>query len=439
MLLPRSWCEAPERAGLFSPQADAHPFGYGEQLAALGDVAGLAGDVLQAVGDDVVVHQSHGDTVLLDLHQLGGVAAELGGQHTVIGAGAAAALHVAGDADAGLHAGLFLDGGGDAVGGGGVTGLGALGRPFLPLHLGFLHVHGTLGHGDDGEVGAALCPALHGVADMVDVVGLLGQQDDVGTACDAGVQGQPAGLVAHDLDAHDPAVAAGGGVDAVDDVGGDVHGGMEAEGDIGAVDVVINGLGQADDVQPLLREEVGGLVGAVAAQAEQAVQLRVLVGLFHGRDLVDLVLFHHPHQLEGGALGAQDGAAQGQDAPEVVLGHLLVLAVDEAVVAVQDAHDLHIIAHPGIQGLCHAADRCVQARAVAAGGQDANTFFHLSESLVSSVFPTARQGSFDTIRVFPKGGCVKMKFASGGALPGKKNKKTSTQMCTGFYGRSSGI
>ena len=81
----------------------------------------------------MAVDQSDGHAVALDLHQLGGVAAELGGQHTVIGAGAAAALHVAGDADAGLHAGLFLDGGGDAAGGGGVARLGALGGPFLPL------------------------------------------------------------------------------------------------------------------------------------------------------------------------------------------------------------------------------------------------------------------------------------------------------------------
>ena len=65
--------------------------------------------------------------------------------------------------------------------------------------------------------------------------------------------------------------------------------------------------------------------------------------------------------LKGGALGAQNGAAQRQDAPEVVLVHLFVVAGDEAVVAVQDAHDLHIVAHPGIQRLGHAADRGVQA------------------------------------------------------------------------------
>ena len=54
---------------------------------------------------------------------------------------------------------------------------------------------------------------------------------------------QPA-LFAHDLDAHDAAVAAGRGVDAVNDVGGDIHRRMEAERDVGAIDVVVDGLGQ---------------------------------------------------------------------------------------------------------------------------------------------------------------------------------------------------
>ena len=387
----------------FSAQADPHAFCHGEELAALGDIAGLTGDILQTVGDDVVVHESHRNAVLLDLHQLGGVAAELGGQHAVVGAGAAAALHVAWDADPGLHAGLFLDGGGNAVGGGGVTGLGALGGPLLALQFGLVHVHGTLGHSDDGEVGAALCPALHGLADAVDVVGLLGQQDDIRAACNAGVEGQPAGLVAHDLDAHHAAVAAGGGVNAVDDLGGNVHSGVEAKSYIGAVDIVVDGLGQADDVQAFLREQVGGFMGAVAAQAEQAVQLCVLVGLFHGRDFIDLVVLDHAHQLEGGALGAQNGAAQCQDAAEVILAHLPVLAVDQAVVAVQDAHDLHIITHPGIQCLCHAANGCVQARAVAAGGQDANTFFHLTNPSFPLDLSRRRAGDIWYYKSIPKG------------------------------------
>ena len=215
-----------------------------------------------------------------------------------------------GDAHAGLHAGLFLHGLCNAVGGGGAKAcLGTFGHPVLALHAGFLGVDGTLGHGKDGEVRALLGTALHGFAYAVDVVGQLRQQNDVCTAGNAGVQGKPAGLVAHDLNAHHAAVAAGGGVDAVDDVCGNIHSGVEAEGHVGAVDIVVNGLGQADDVQPFLRKQVGSLVGAVAAQTQQAVQLRRLVGLFHSGDFINVVILHHTHQLEGGALGAQNGAA----------------------------------------------------------------------------------------------------------------------------------
>ena len=236
--------------GQGSAQTDAHAAGHAQQLAVLGHIAGLTGNVCQTVLGHPAVYHGYGHAVALHLYQLCGIAAELGSQHTVVGAGAAAALHMTWDAHAGLHAGLFLHGLCNAVGGGGAkTGLGALGHPVLALHAGFLGVDGTLGHGKDGEVGTLLGAALHGLAYAVDIVGQLRQQDDVGTAGNTGVQGKPAGLVAHDLDAHHAAVAACGGVDAVDNVGGDVHSGMEAEGDVGAVDVVVDGLGQADDVQ----------------------------------------------------------------------------------------------------------------------------------------------------------------------------------------------
>ena len=106
-------------------------------------------------------------------------------------------------------------------------------------------------------------------------------------------------------------MAAGGGVDAVDDLRGNVHSSVEAKGHIGAKDVVVDGLGQADDVEPFLREQVGRFVGAIAAQAKQAVQLGVLVGLFHGGHFIDVVILHHAHHFKRRALGAQDGAAQG--------------------------------------------------------------------------------------------------------------------------------
>ena len=72
---------------------------------------------------------------------------------------------------------------------------------------------------------------------------MLRNQDDVRTACNAGIQRQPAGLVAHDLNAHYAAVAARSGVDAVNNVSGNVHSGMETESNIGAKNIIVDRFG----------------------------------------------------------------------------------------------------------------------------------------------------------------------------------------------------
>ena len=120
--------------------------------------------------------------------------------------------------------------------------------------------------------------------------------------------------------------------------------------------------GQTDHVQAFLGQQVGGLVGAVAAQAKQAVQLHFLVVFLHGGHLVHLILPDDTHQLEGGAFGAQNGAAHGQNAGKLLRLHLPPLTVDQTGVAVGDANDLHIIAHALIQRLCHAANGGVRGR-----------------------------------------------------------------------------
>ena len=66
-----------------------------------------------------------------------------------------------------------------------------------------------------------------------------------------------------------------------------------------------------------------------------------------------------------------------------------IVRIDQAAVSVQDANDLHVIAHAGIQCFCYAADGGVQTRTVAAGSQDSNTFFH-SKALFHLVFSAAR-------------------------------------------------
>ena len=313
----------------------------------------------------MVALHGYRDPVVLVLHHLGGIGPELGGQYPVIGAWAPAPLHVAGNTDPGLDPGEGLDLPGDPVGGGGIPLLRPLRHPLLPLHPGLLGVHGSLSHRQNGEVLPLSRPALNGRAYILNGIGELRDKDDVRTPGDTGIEGKPPCLIAHQLHHHAAAVAAGGRMDPVDGLGGDLHGGVKSKGHISAENVIVDGLGQGDDVQPLLRQQVGCLVGPVAPQAQQAVQLHLLIVSLHGGHLVHLVLLHHTHQLEGGALGSQDGPAYRQDAGKLMGLHHPPVPVDESGIAVADADELHILPHALIQRLGHTPQGGVQPRAVA--------------------------------------------------------------------------
>jgi hypothetical protein len=58
---------------------------------------------------------------------------------------------------------------------------------------------------------------------------------------------RPRAVAAHHLDYEDPFVRLGGGVEAIDRFGGHRNRGLETEGDDGAVEVVVDGLGDTDD------------------------------------------------------------------------------------------------------------------------------------------------------------------------------------------------
>ena len=90
------------------------------------------------------------------------------------------------------------------------------------------------------------------LADPLEVEGPLGDQDHVGAAGEAGVEGDPAGVAAHHLDDQHPVVAVGGGVQAVDRLHRDVDRGVEAEGVVGGAEVVVDRLRHADDVHAVL-------------------------------------------------------------------------------------------------------------------------------------------------------------------------------------------
>ena len=276
---------------------------------------------------------------------------------------------MAGDGDAGLATSLGLDLLGDVVDDRRTR---ALGELFLVLLLGQRRVllgDSALGDGYDGKAAAGLHAMLDGLDDVVHVVGDLGNQDDVRAARDAGIQRNPTDLVAHDLDDKHAAVTRGSGVDVVDALGGDVDGARKAKGHLGAPGVVVDGLGQGDNVEALFAQAVGSLGGAVAAQHKQAVELQLVIGVDHRRHLLDAIGLGNIQTLERRAARAQDGAAAGEDAAKIGGRHDAEPAVDKALVAVLKTIDLDRLFAIGHECFDDATHGGVERLAVAATGK----------------------------------------------------------------------
>jgi hypothetical protein len=113
----------------------------------------------------------------------------------------------------------------------------------------------ALGDHHDAVVLAVVVVVLEQSADVVDVDVLLRNENHVRAAGDARGVGDPAGIAAHHFNHDHAIVRVGGGVDAVDGLGGDGHGRVVAEGGVGAADVVVDGLGNAHGLDAVLGSE----------------------------------------------------------------------------------------------------------------------------------------------------------------------------------------
>ena len=168
-------------------------------------------------------------------------------------------------------------------------------------------------------------------------------------------------------------MAVRGAVQAVDGLGGDTQRRVEAKGGVGAPHVVVDGLGQRDDIHPVLAQVIGVLLRAAAPQADQRVEMVLLIGLEHdARHVHGLVA--HGHLVGLVAAGAQDGAAHGEDTRERWPGEAHGAVLHQPAETVAKADDLHAVCADA--RLAHATDRGVEPRAVAAGGEDAYELGH---------------------------------------------------------------
>jgi len=145
-------------------------------------------------------------------------------------------------------------------------------------------------------------------AHLFDVERLLWDEDLRGPAGDAGVGGDPARVATHDLTDKNPVVGLGGGVEAVNGIGGDLHRGVKAEAHLGGRQVIVDGLGDPNDRHALAGQAVGHPQRVVAANGHKGV------------DAEQVQSGHHPGGAAGDGVwvragGAEDGASPRQDAP----------------------------------------------------------------------------------------------------------------------------
>ena len=174
---------------------------------------------------------------------------------------------------------------------------------------------------------------------------------------------------AHDLNDRAALVRLHGVAQLVDALDRSVARSVEADGVVGADDIVVDGARHADARNALARKRLRAAERTVAAAADQAVDAQILAGV--GR-LLETLLGHH--FLAAG--GVQHGAALADDAVNAARAHLDNIAVDQTAIAAADAENGNVVCRRASNDR---ADECVHTRRIAAAckyANSANLLFH---------------------------------------------------------------
>ena len=290
-----------------------------------------------------------------------------GREHAVARRGGAAALHVAEHGHARLVAGALLDLPRELAADAAelhVAELVGLARLLAdePALAGVVGQLVALADDDDREVEPALVAPADLGAGLLDGDRVLGDQDHVGAAGDPAHHGDPAGVPPHHLDDHHAVVRLGGRVQAVDRLGRDRHGGVEAEGVVGGGEVVVDRLRHADDREVLLAVEPGRDAERVLApDRDERVERGLAEVLQHAVDRV---------RLEGvRPRRADDRPAPREDPRDLAGPQWLDQPLHEPLPAGPDPEHLVPV---GERPAADRPDDRVQAGAVASAGEHAD-------------------------------------------------------------------
>ena len=105
----------------------------------------------------------------------------------------------------------------------------------------------AFGHNDQGAVLALRVALLDELRNLIEVERNLRQENHICSAGDATPKRDPSGMASHHLEHHHALVACRGGMQTVEAVDHGFHGAVETESHGGGAEIIVDGLGHADD------------------------------------------------------------------------------------------------------------------------------------------------------------------------------------------------
>ena len=141
-------------------------------------------------------------------------------------------------------------------------------------------------------------------------------------------------------------VAGGSGVEAVYRFGGDGHRGVEAKCDVCAGNVIVNRLGQGDDIQTSLLKAMRVFLRPISSQADQTIEAQLFIisngHLGHVHQLIP-----HGHFVWFVTAAPEKSAALGQDATDVDVLDGKDPVFDQSAEAILNPDHLPTVMHGG--------------------------------------------------------------------------------------------
>jgi len=213
--------------------------------------------------------------------------------------------------------------------------------------------------------------------DSFEIPGNLRHQDHIRAAGYARRQRDLTRVATHDLEYHDPIMTCRGGLQTVDRLGRDHDGGVVADRTFGGADIIVDGLGNADESNfALLSEAAEDGKAAVTADSDQCVEAKQADALDHvWRPVRDAAVGHLIGKRVAAVGGAEDraGHAHHGEAGASVVEFLRVRRpVQQALGTMVDAKNAPAVALCGTRD--NRADHCIEPGAIAAAGQYAKLF-----------------------------------------------------------------